>query len=306
MVVLADAAEFDELPVRHNENLLNEDLAKDLPLAHPANDFENPHVKAHLLLQAHFSHARLPMVDYVMDTKTLLDNAGRVLQALVDISASNGLYNCTCHAVTIMQMCTKARWHTDSPLLGLPGITIRNSHHVDKVGLLALTQMNDAAIKKLAATLLHMSHTQQEKFMQAVRQLPVMEVKARLVLGTQVATAAEGLPLVDADEEYEMEVVVTRKDTSTKGRSSTYKGKGPRKKEAGSTCIIIVGNQANDELVALKRTRVGPGESRSTVMQIYSPDNGGKQMYTVTVMGDSHLGLDVHTTVPFMVTESAM
>ena len=47
--LLADAFEFDELPVRHNEDLLNADLARRcrVPLA---AGFDSPHVKAHLLL----------------------------------------------------------------------------------------------------------------------------------------------------------------------------------------------------------------------------------------------------------------
>ena len=32
LIVLCDATEFDELPVRHNEDLLNADLAKKCPL----------------------------------------------------------------------------------------------------------------------------------------------------------------------------------------------------------------------------------------------------------------------------------
>lgn len=48
--VLANAKEFFGLPVRHNEDILNEALTHLVPLKVPKNDLENPHVKANLLL----------------------------------------------------------------------------------------------------------------------------------------------------------------------------------------------------------------------------------------------------------------
>lgn len=53
--ILCDANEFAELPVRHNEDELNAELAKDCPLAVPQSAMDSPHTKALLLLQAHFS-----------------------------------------------------------------------------------------------------------------------------------------------------------------------------------------------------------------------------------------------------------
>lgn len=57
--MLADAYEFDELPVRHNEDLLNGELAKECPLRVAESTLDDPHTKAFLLLQAHFSRCGL-------------------------------------------------------------------------------------------------------------------------------------------------------------------------------------------------------------------------------------------------------
>lgn len=43
--------EFAELPVRHNEDVLNGELSKKLPWAVGNEELDSPHVKAHLLLQ---------------------------------------------------------------------------------------------------------------------------------------------------------------------------------------------------------------------------------------------------------------
>ena len=78
------SSEYNELPVRHNEDSLNRNLSAQLPLpVEPPESFESPHTKTHLLLQAHFSRAELPIADYVTDTKSVLDQALRILQVEV-------------------------------------------------------------------------------------------------------------------------------------------------------------------------------------------------------------------------------
>ena len=71
--ILAKAEEFAGLPVRHNEDVLNESLAVIVPLKVPKHDMESPHVKANLLLQAHFDRCPLPITDFRTDTKSVLD-----------------------------------------------------------------------------------------------------------------------------------------------------------------------------------------------------------------------------------------
>lgn len=48
--MLANAKEFFGLPVRHNEDVLNEALTHLVPLKVSKHDLENPHVKANLLI----------------------------------------------------------------------------------------------------------------------------------------------------------------------------------------------------------------------------------------------------------------
>jgi hypothetical protein len=88
--LLSAADEFSELPVRHNEEHLNADLNKNVRFE-VDGDMSSPHVKTNLLLQAHFGATSLPIADYLTDTKTVLDNAPRVLQALVDVCGDQGL-----------------------------------------------------------------------------------------------------------------------------------------------------------------------------------------------------------------------
>lgn len=99
MRLLCDVAEYDELPVRHNEDVLNKEWEKKLPI--PANQpfkqgavpfggltkfysYDDPHLKAFMLLQAHLSRiSDFPIADYAVDTNAVLDQAIRVLQGLI-------------------------------------------------------------------------------------------------------------------------------------------------------------------------------------------------------------------------------
>ena len=90
--ILSFCTEFDELPVRHNEELLNEELAGDIQFkpAPRKMDYEDPHTKCFLLLQAHIEKSRLPVSDYIGDTKSVVDQVGRLLAALLYVATEGG------------------------------------------------------------------------------------------------------------------------------------------------------------------------------------------------------------------------
>uniref|UniRef100_A0A7N6BIR2 Activating signal cointegrator 1 complex subunit 3 n=1 Tax=Anabas testudineus TaxID=64144 RepID=A0A7N6BIR2_ANATE len=117
-----DAEEYAELPVRHNEDQLNSQLAHQLPLQVNPHSYDSAHTKTHLLLQAHFSHAQLPCSDYTTDTKTVLDNAIRICQAMLDVAANEGWLVTAITICNLVQMIVQGRWLHDSSLLTLPHV----------------------------------------------------------------------------------------------------------------------------------------------------------------------------------------
>jgi activating signal cointegrator complex subunit 3 len=83
--LLSQAAEYRELPVRHNEDRINEEI-RDFVRYSPPGTPEDPQYKASLLLQHHFARLSLPISDYVTDLKSVLDQAIRIVQAMVDVA----------------------------------------------------------------------------------------------------------------------------------------------------------------------------------------------------------------------------
>ena len=86
--VLCQSQEFAELPVRHNEDLLNMQLAAELPWPVDPSSLQSAHTKAFLLLQAqiHSTSVKLPISDYINDTRSLLDQVPRVAGAMLEVA----------------------------------------------------------------------------------------------------------------------------------------------------------------------------------------------------------------------------
>lgn len=73
-------------------------------------------------MQAHFSHLPLPNADFLTDTKSVLDQCIRVIQAMVDICAEQGWLTTTLTLQQLLQCIIQARWQDDPLVLGLPHV----------------------------------------------------------------------------------------------------------------------------------------------------------------------------------------
>jgi pre-mRNA-splicing helicase BRR2 len=58
--VVSSLAEFETIPIRRHEDILLRRIYKRVPVKLDRADFEAPHFKTFLLLQAHFSQIQLP------------------------------------------------------------------------------------------------------------------------------------------------------------------------------------------------------------------------------------------------------
>ena len=121
---LCNALEFSELPVRHNEENLNAQLSKLVRFPRRHAPLDSTHTKAHLLLQAHIGRVPLPMADFETDLRGVLDNAMRLLQAMLDISAAAGWLKTSVSCMYLIQSLTQAAWPD------LPGSSLEQLPHL--------------------------------------------------------------------------------------------------------------------------------------------------------------------------------
>ncbi|KAJ5219584.1 hypothetical protein N7468_008788 [Penicillium chermesinum] len=149
---MCSASEFDELPTRHNEDLINAELAEHLPLStEPMGNLPmwDPHVKAFLLLQSYMSRIDLPISDYVGDQTSVLDQAIRIIQASIDVMAELGYFPACRMLMTLLQCIKSARWPEDPQLSILPGVEVEKPQRGLPSSLVALSSQSSSAVASL-------------------------------------------------------------------------------------------------------------------------------------------------------------
>lgn len=223
--LICDAKEFKELPVRHNEDQLNKELAESLPWKYSEGyiDWESPHVKTFLLLQAYFSRKELPISDYITDTKTVMDQVIRICQSFIDVMAEKGYLQASLNMMMLLQMILQARWPTDSTILQVSNLPIQGIEHLSELIHLPLEKQ-----KKLL----------KDRELNIIKYLPNIEIELEI-------------------EEDKLNVSFVRKSLSQK---HAYTPMFPKKKE--ENWWLVIGNLKSGELLTLKR--VGAIQAKSS------------------------------------------
>jgi antiviral helicase SLH1 len=278
---MSRAIEYDELPVRHNEDLINDTLSSNLP--YPGHAFDlpmwDPHVKAFLLLQAHMSRIELPITDYVGDQTSVLDQAIRIIQASIDVLTELGYLSSCMQMITLLQCIKSARWPTDPVVTILPGVEPESTSHdtpLSKLSTLKPTEVNQLS-KKLGLK----SPQQQSRLARAVSFLPNVSISTSDVTALSLTVNIKRVnPLVDRD-------------------ARIYAPKFPKPQTEG--WFVIIADIARDEVIAVKRaTWASPGvkslgqgstPSARTVIKLPEAVGGQARKVDILVMSDAYVGL---------------
>jgi antiviral helicase SLH1 len=282
---MSSATEYDELPVRHNEDLINAELSKNLPL--PATSFDNlpmwdPHVKAFLLLQAHMSRIDLPISDYVGDQTSVLDQAIRIIQASIDILTELGYLSSCMQMITLLQCIKCARWPTDYPLSVLPGVSIDALAHDQNLPprLQDFSAFSQSGFERTMKGLqLHPSQVLQ--FKKAANMIPDLKVDVQNVTALSLTVhLARQSSLADRD-------------------GKMFAPKFPKSQTEG--WFVILCREGRDEVVAIKRVGwnsqkgTGDGNRPNARALIKFPDVDGAiedgRKFDVWVASDGYLGM---------------
>ncbi|KAI1489464.1 Sec63 Brl domain-containing protein [Biscogniauxia mediterranea] len=279
---MSRATEYDELPVRHNEDLINAELSNNLPFQGSAFGLPmwDPHVKAFLLLQAHMARIDLPITDYVGDQTSVLDQAIRIMQASIDVLTELGHLSSCLEMIKLLQCIKSARWPEDSPLTILPGVRPENVK--DTIALQKLSTYTRPQVEELAKKL-GIPGSQQSRFARAVSIIPNVKVTTENVTALSLTVSLKRLnPIVERE-----------------GR--VFAPKYPKPQTEG--WFVIVCDVAKDEVLAIKRVgwSQGPGQSvkvgakpgAKAVIKLPDPDKyGNGRKVDVLVISDAYVGME--------------
>lgn len=254
---------------------------------------DDPHTKTSLLLQAHLDRLPLPISDYVTDTKTVLDNSIRILQAIVDVCADAGWVDSTLAAMRMVQALVQARWYDADPLMQLPHATPAALASMHNAGFATLPQLVAEFRKNAAAVTRVFESAVGREGARAARavldRLPVIEVSTSVA---QVP-AAEAEGNAHATFSWALEVDLQRvHGKSARGGAAprVYAPSFPKIKEEG--WWLVAADASDQELLALKRVSFGQHSRMKLVVPAITADGQPVERVRVHLVCDSYLGMD--------------
>ena len=290
------ATEFDDLPVRHNEDLINAELSKNLPLGTEdlmgSLPMWDPHVKAFLLLQTFMSRIDLPISDYVGDQNSVLDQSIRIIQAGVDVLTEMGKMGAVREMVRLLQSTKSARWPEDYPLSILPSVSeIADEKLVqrlpkDLVTMVTVAQMRGGKALDGAMNLLDVSGNIRAQFARAVAALPDLNARAE----------ANG-------EEGAVSITLVRQNPLQNAEGKVFAPRFPKPQTEGYL-VLVAEKERPDEIIALKRANWPPPQQRNgarhsgkleSTVQIKLEEVTRERTVTVVVMSDAYPGMEWKT-----------
>ncbi|KAH6801139.1 U5 small nuclear ribonucleoprotein helicase [Perilla frutescens var. hirtella] len=271
--VLSGASEYDELPVRHNEENHNAELSSKVRYMVDKNLLDDPHVKTNLLFQAHFSRVELPVTDYVTDLKSVLDQSIRIIQAMIDLCANSGWLSSTITCMHLLQMVMQGLWcDKDSSLWMLPCMTDDLVSALSQRGILNVLQLLDVPQESLQ--FLSKSSTA-SRLHEELQHFPHIQARLRV----QQRSTADN-PCVNLNVRLE-------KTNRHKKTARAFTPRFPKVKD--EAWWLVLANTSSSQLYALKR--VSFTDVLVTNMALPSNVNDFQGMKLIMV-SDCYVGFD--------------
>eukprot|EP00040_Diaphanoeca_grandis_P033251 m.203207 g.203207 ORF g.203207 m.203207 type:complete len:2196 (+) comp32849_c2_seq1:126-6713(+) len=274
--IIGASTEFEALPMRHGDDKLIEKLSKRLPIKMPGSaKFNDPHVKAEVLLKAHFSRIQLP-AELQADLEVILKKVIRLIQACVDVLSSSSWLSPALAAMEMAQMVIQAQWSTDSYLKQIPhmnGARLNRAAKKNLESVFDLTDLEDDERNEV----LQMTPTELADVARFCNRYPNVEVSYEIEDEKDVHSGAA------------VSVVVTleRDDDDGSQLGAVVAPFYPQRKD--ESWWLIVGSPETNGLVSIKKVAL---QRQATVKVDFVAPAEGAHEYKLYLMCDSFLGCD--------------
>ncbi|NWU73061.1 U520 helicase, partial [Pterocles burchelli] len=270
--IISNAAEYENIPIRHHEDNLLRQLAQKVPHKLTNPKFNDPHVKTNLLLQAHLSRMQLS-AELQSDTEEILSKAIRLIQACVDVLSSNGWLSPALAAMELAQMVTQAMWSKDSYLKQLPHFTSEHIKRCTDKGVESVFDIMEMEDEDRNA-LLQLSDAQIADVARFCNRYPNIELSYEVVEKESIRSGGPVVVLVQLEREEEVTGPVI---------APLF----PQKREEG--WWVVIGDSKSNSLISIKRLTL---QQKAKVKLDFVAPVTGTHNYTLYFMSDAYMGCD--------------
>ncbi|CAM8907106.1 unnamed protein product [Rhodiola kirilowii] len=285
--ILSGASEYDELPVRHNEENYNAALSANVRLKVDKNRLDDPHVKTNLLLQAHFSQLEMPISDYITDLKSVLDQSIRIIQAMIDICANSGWLTSTLTCMRLLQMIMQGSWSDkDSALWMLPCMTADLSASLSKNGISNVHQLQVIPRSSLHSLI---GNFPVHKLNQDLQRFPRVQVRLNIQRQDDISSGKPRL----------LSIRLENTNLQRKSLMRAFTPRFPKLKDEAWWLVLC--NTSTSELYAMKR--VSFADRLVTRMEL-PPTSTTLQGVKLMVVSDCYLGFELEYPVDELVSRA--
>jgi pre-mRNA-splicing helicase BRR2 len=281
--IITAATEFEDIQIRRHEDHILQRIYDRVPFKMQEPNFETPHFKAFVLLQAHFSRMQLP-IDLAKDQETVLRKVLNILSASVDVLSSEAHLNAM-SAMELSQMVVQAMWQKDSPLKQIPHFDADTIKAAQKFSINdvddfinAMDEDENPDYKKLISAL-NVDQRQLADIANFTNNFyPNIEIEHELVDPESIASNSPAQLKVritrniEEDEEPKMEV-----------HAPFYPA------DKTESWWLVVGDQKERTLLAIKKVPIL--RKLETVLE-FTLEKPGHHELTCFLVSDSYLGVD--------------
>jgi len=299
--ILCNATEFEDIPIRQNEDLMLQRLARHMPLEIPKPNYLSSKTKANILLQTHFS--RHPVSQEIKaDRDKLVSQCIPLVWAMVDLLASEQWLKPTLLCLELCQMITQALWDYDSPLMQLPFFTRDickefKKNNVEQI--FDLVELEDEERDKLCE---RFSKEQMGQIAKVCNTYPNLEfslvVQEQAIYPTKKMSIEVRIEREDAEEDEEL----TDEQKEQKQIATPYVNCPLFKGNKTETWFLVVGDSARNKLLTLHRFTMRRLLEKKT-LTFTAPRKPGKYKWKLYLMSDSYLGTDTVNDISFTVSD---
>ncbi|CAF3825762.1 unnamed protein product [Adineta steineri] len=270
--IVGNAAEYEHIPIRHHEDSILKQLSTRLPNKLTNVKFNDPHVKANLLLQAHLSRIQLS-AELQKDTDEILIKAIRLIQACVDVLSSNGWLSPALAAMELAQMITQGMWNKDSFLRQLPHFTseiIQRCTEKKIETVFDLMEMQDED----RVELLQLSTSKLADVARFCNRYPNIEVSYEIPDKEDISSGST----------VNVNVSLERADEVS---GPVIAPLFPQKREEG--WWLVIGELKTNALISIKRLTL---QQKADVVLDFTAPSAGTHNYILYFMSDAYMGCD--------------